>query len=119
MVDKNSDPTDELSEYEDAARAQHAAAMAALPKRERGLYDKYIVSRADGDDLPGCKHSNCEYFVLDLTHDPIARMAYATYALRARVRGYKKLADDMRATLHRLTLSHPLDGRINPREDHS
>jgi hypothetical protein len=46
-----------------------------------GLINKYHVSRVDGRDVrPGDKHYRCQYFVLDLTHDPIARFAAHTYA---------------------------------------
>ena len=36
----------------------------------KGLYDKFHVSRTDGD--PTGKHANCGYFVLDPAHDPAA-----------------------------------------------
>jgi hypothetical protein len=41
---------------------------------------RYRVERADGRDGPGHKHQGCEYFVLDLTHDPVGRAAALTYA---------------------------------------
>ena len=40
--------------------------------RERGLYEKFAVERTDGKSKIGEKHEGCEYFVLDLTHDPHA-----------------------------------------------
>lgn len=44
------------------------------------LYDKFKVSRTDGADLePEGKHYRCDYFVLDLTHDPAARPALLAY----------------------------------------
>lgn len=46
-----------------------------------GLYPKYIVQRTDGKDKPGEKHSGCQYFVLDLTHDPHALTAMHAYAV--------------------------------------
>lgn len=46
----------------------------------RGLHDKFVVRRRDGRDTPGAKHDGCEYFVLDLTHDPAAWHALAAYA---------------------------------------
>lgn len=120
-VDEDRTPTEIQADLLEAARAQAlenidedqlaAVAMNSLPKQARGLFFKYYVQRIDGTDAEGGKHYDCEYFVLDLTHDPLARLAYASYAMRARIRGYKQLGDDMRATLHRLTLSHPLDGR--------
>lgn len=35
--------------------------------------DKYLVFRTDGRDREDEKHANCEYFVIDLTHDPFAQ----------------------------------------------
>lgn len=44
--------------------------------RERGLYNKFQVKRVDGDP----KHDNCNYFVLDIDHDPFAVPALLRYA---------------------------------------
>lgn len=44
----------------------------------KGLYAKYIVKHVD--DSEG-KHDDCSFFVLDLTHDPYARMAARSYAI--------------------------------------
>jgi hypothetical protein len=46
----------------------------------RGLYCKYDVQRIDNQDRPGRKHHGCDYFVLDLTHDPHAYPALKAYA---------------------------------------
>lgn len=48
---------------------------------DRGLYRKYAVTRLDAQerDYSG-KHVQCEYFVLDLTHDEEARAAAIMYA---------------------------------------
>jgi NTP pyrophosphatase (non-canonical NTP hydrolase) len=43
---------------------------------QRGLFKKFDVRRVDGSD----KHQGCEYFVLDLTHDPAAIVALRSYA---------------------------------------
>ena len=43
------------------------------------LYQKFDIRRADGTDAPGEKHDGCQYFVLDLTHDPYARRAALEY----------------------------------------
>lgn len=51
---------------------------------EQGLHQKYIVQRTDGTDAPGEKHDGCEYFVLDLTHDPVAVKALWAYAVNCR-----------------------------------
>ena len=65
------------------------------PKTERGLYNKYTVKRTDGTDEPGGKHHGCEYFVLDLTHDPFALFAIDAYA-KACEQEYPYLAIDLR-----------------------
>ena len=59
-----------------------------------GLYNKFIVKRTDGRSDPGKKHDRCEYFVLDLTHDPFARPALSTYAAACRAE-YPLLAADI------------------------
>lgn len=48
--------------------------------KSRGLYNKFIVERTDGTSEAGGKHEGCEYFVLDMNHDPFARAAIAAYA---------------------------------------
>lgn len=45
-----------------------------------GYYNKFTVARVDRSDGPGDKHDGCDYFVLDLTHDPAARRAVLAYA---------------------------------------
>lgn len=64
------------------------------PKQSQGLYDKFIVMRTDGSDCSGGKHHGCEYFVLDVTHDPHARPALEAYAA-ACVSEYPQLAADI------------------------
>lgn len=66
----------------------------------RGLYKKFEVHRTDGTDAVGCKHYGCEYFVLDLTHDPHARAALAAYA-ESCAEDYPLLARDLRATINK------------------
>ncbi len=46
----------------------------------RGLYQKFNVSRKDGRDAPGGDREGAEYFTLDLTHDPFAKVALRAYA---------------------------------------
>ena len=48
-----------------------------LDDRERGMYGKYRVKKLG--DAAG-KHSECAYFVLDVTHDPFAIPALIAYA---------------------------------------
>ena len=64
-------------------------------KRDIGLMDKYRVERRDGSSEPGGKHHGCEYFVLDLTHDPHARAALLSYAASCEAE-YPVLAADLR-----------------------
>jgi hypothetical protein len=74
----------------------------ALPPRdaakgatEQGLFDKFKVYRTDGSDRPGGKHEGCEYFVLDVVHDAMAKPALAAYA-NAVEASHPQLAADMR-----------------------
>jgi len=69
--------------------------------RTRGLYGKFRIERTDGKSAPGEKHDGCEYFVLDLTHDPHAPPALRAYADACRA-GYPLLAADLDALLARL-----------------
>lgn len=61
-----------------------------------GLYQKYIVTRTDGD--PTGKHSDDEYFVLDLTTDKHAITAISAYA-ESCADEYPRLANDLRAKI--------------------
>lgn len=65
--------------------------------REKGLYQKYHVQRVDGSDAPGGRHDGCEYFVLDVTHDPHARRALIAYANSCQ-HEFPQLADDIYRT---------------------
>jgi len=56
----------------------------------QGLYAKYSVQRADASE----RHYDCEYFVLDVTHDPHAVPALMAYALSASEQ-YPVLAGDL------------------------
>ncbi len=46
------------------------------PSELQGLFRKYEVSRVDGKP----EHNDCDYFVLDVTHDPHAKAALCAYA---------------------------------------
>lgn len=66
--------------------------------RARGLFNKFVVYRQDGTDKKaGDRHFGCQYFVLDLTHDPHAIPAIRAYAESAEKDGYIELAKDLRA----------------------
>jgi hypothetical protein len=54
--------------------------MEKTDDKQRGLYEKYYIERCDGKSAPGKKHYGCDYFVLDLTHDPYAIPALSIYA---------------------------------------
>jgi hypothetical protein len=47
--------------------------------KEKGLYQKFIVTRTDGSSKSGGKHEHCRYFVLDLDHDQFAAAALEAY----------------------------------------
>lgn len=55
-------------------------AQTPIDKTSVGLYRKFVVTRTDGSSAPGGKHADCNYFVLDLTHDVHAIPALKAYA---------------------------------------
>lgn len=61
---------------------------------QQGLFDKYRVSRTDGKDYRGSKHHGCDYFVIDMDHDPAAGPALITYAA-AVVKTHPVLASEL------------------------
>ena len=71
--------------------------------KTRGLYDKFTVIRNDFSDGPGGKHYNCEYLVLDLTHDQFAIPAARAYAEACRAE-YPLLAEDLDKKLRALAI---------------
>lgn len=66
--------------------------------RTRGIYDKFDIERTDGRSGLNEKHEGCEYFVLDLTHDPFAWPALQAYAYACREE-YPMLAADLEKKL--------------------
>jgi hypothetical protein len=68
----------------------------AMGDRDRGLYRKFEIRRADGSSEPGKKHAGCEYFVLDLNHDKFAIPAIQAYA-EACEDEYPSLSRDLKA----------------------
>lgn len=62
--------------------------------RELGWINKFTVIRNDGKSEPGQKHEGCEYFVLDLSHDPFAAPALRSYAAACK-KTYPHLAADI------------------------
>lgn len=77
--------------------------------KERGLYNKFNVTRTDGSSGPGGKHESCMYFVLDLAHDPHAMPALTAYANSCE-RDYPKLAWDLRDARDIFTPVHKVRG---------
>ncbi len=66
-----------------------------LTNKGQGVYRKFDVRRTDCSDQPGGKHHGCEYFVLDVTHDPHAKAALQKYADECES-SHMTLAADMR-----------------------
>lgn len=52
------------------------------------VYERFYVEKKND---PEGKHSECVYFVLDLTHDPYAIVALATYAEAANLKDKENL----------------------------
>lgn len=65
----------------------------------KGLEARYEVKKIND---PTGKHDKCRYFVLDPTHDPIAREALHYYSNRAHDLGLEALSNDLN-TLLRVT----------------
>ena len=63
--------------------------------KTKGLYNKFIVIRTDGKSVFGEKHHGCQYFVLDINHDPHAEAAIIAYANSCE-QEYPLLAADLR-----------------------
>jgi hypothetical protein len=62
--------------------------------KTKGLYKKFEVKRVDQSP----KHIGCDYFVLDLTHDPFALIVIKAYAEACKLE-YPLLADDIMVKL--------------------
>lgn len=72
-----------------------------MDDRKQGLYRKFQVKRTDLSHRKGGKHHDCEYFVLDLTHDKFAAVALRAYA-GACLREYPLLARDISEKLRKM-----------------
>lgn len=71
----------------------------AVKSKQSGLEDRYTVHRKHDTDG---KHAECEYFVLDLTHDPIARRSLLAYASTAQAEEFEALSRDLFTTVERI-----------------
>lgn len=94
--------------YDEHARRVELGSVSSQPPAEPGLYGKFRVERTDGKSAPGEKHDGCEYFVLDLTHDPFALPAIRAYAQACRV-DHPDLSRDLVRIVDRHTMSTALD----------
>ncbi len=72
-----------------------------MPDTDKGLYKKYEIKRVDGK--PG--RENCQYFVLDLCHDPYARQALEAY-MKALPPDYALLKSDLSLLLDGAKFDH-------------
>ena len=64
-----------------------------------GIYPKFKVERLTSSSR-GINHDHCQYFVLDITHDPHALAAASAYADSCEAER-PNLAADLRATVTR------------------
>lgn len=70
--------------------------MGRLPtKPGPGVYRKYLVKRLRDREK---KHARCEFFVLDMMHDPFAIPALTAYA-EACEATHPELAEDLRTKI--------------------
>ena len=46
-----------------------------MSDKDKGIYQKFVIKRTDGSHKKGKKHADCEYFVLDIVHDPFSLSA--------------------------------------------
>lgn len=75
------------------------------------IFHKFNVTRTDGSSEPGGKHRDCDYFVLDTTHDRYAKYALAAYA-DACEETHPNLAADIRQTYTGFTSYNPPTGAV-------
>jgi hypothetical protein len=79
--------------------------MTPETKKSFGIYHKFNVTRTDWKHLEGKKHFNCDYLVLDLSHDPLAYHPVRSYAANAERAGYKQLSEDLYAKAEHMRLN--------------
>lgn len=72
-----------------------------MSDKEKGIYNKFTVTRNDGSSEMGQKHEGCRYFVLDLTHDAHAPAAIQAYAESCE-NDYPELARDLMFQYHQI-----------------
>ncbi len=77
-----------------------------IDQKDIGLYKKFTVKRTDGQHKKGCKHEDCTYFVLDMTHDKHAIPALKAYAKSCK-KEYPRLSGELCQFLFLKTLKAP------------
>ncbi len=92
-----------IRESQDGAEPRRRGGMfpgpPALPTEQKGLYGKYVITKADGSPTA----PEADYFVLRLDTDPAARHAARTYARNIQSKN-PTLAKDLRARCDRWPL---------------
>lgn len=78
--DEHPNPLELLAQECKAMQSHPLECKTNHPNAPFGLIDQYAVRRLDGSSEPGGKHHGCEYFVLDVNHDPYAIPALIAYA---------------------------------------
>ena len=82
-----------------------------MSNKEKGIYQKFNVSRVDGGTDIGEKHCDCIHFVLDINHDPHGRVALKAYA-ESCADEYPELSCDLLLLLKAETMTTTLRPRI-------
>jgi hypothetical protein len=80
--------------------------------KNKGLYNKFYIGRADGRSGPGEKHYQCEYFVLDLTHDKYSIPALMSYVFACKDE-YPKLATDLLVKISSMKQKEDISLEVN------
>lgn len=88
--------------------------MSLPTKPGPGVYRKYLVKRLRDREK---KHEKCEYFVLDMMHDPFAIPALNAYVEACKA-SLPELANDLRdkvTAMYRRGLALPAPGKAEKR----
>ena len=86
--------------------------------RTQGLFAKFRVERLTPSSR-GIDHTDCRYFVLDITHDPHALSAAVAYANSCESE-YPFLAEDLRSMVRGVALlAKSVPAAATPSDQHS
>lgn len=83
-----------------------------MPDVTKGIYNKYIVRRIDGKR----GHDNCQYFVLDVSHDKYAIPALEAY-IKALPESFELLKNDLRKII-RGSEFNPVTEKMDEADEH-